>query len=189
MRDYFGSETLKVVVILLLGLFVIMYFNPPHTACTAELAQYQTSFGSLIGTFNSNRKLCTERPDPGGCFPFLESVSKIEQKVREVGSQCLQELKKDANTGKFFDLAMEMIVKLAWGSQPPQNYLYRNGWLESSHIVLFCKLKKHQEAIFGEDSWNSLVETSLETLPGAAEVGRNEAWGRSILSDPCKYSL
>jgi hypothetical protein len=116
-------------------------------------------------------------------------MTKWEEKIKGVGNQCEPQLAKHDMAKAVINKSMELLVVIAWGTKPPQNSFYKNGWLESSHLALFCKFKRHMNIVLGEEAWNDFVNSLLESLPGASELGRNEAWARTIMSDSCKYPI
>jgi hypothetical protein len=189
MGGIFGNDLFRVLLGLGVGLAVIIYFNPPHTPCTSQMGVYSEGIKPLIKPFNKNLNLCKQFSEPGGCLPFFETVGRMTTKLKELGNQCQAELEKDQRTEVWVTTAMEMFVRLAWGSKPPASYLQRGNWLEISQVAQFCQLKKYLIGIFGEGAWLEFVNLMLADLPGAAALGREGAWPRSLLSDSCKYSL
>jgi hypothetical protein len=189
MRQLWENQYLRVGIGLVLGLGVIMYFNPPHTPCRAEVEIFKQGIKPYLKPYKKNLSLCKDRPEPGGCVPVFETIGKLEGKVKEVGLSCRDELKKQSEVHAFVLQAMELFVKVAWGSQPPPSNLYRNGWLESSQVVLYCRLRQHLEGLYGEDEWLEFVNARLADLPGADGLNRDDAWNRSLMSDPCRYTF
>jgi hypothetical protein len=189
LRELFNNHWVKVGAGLIIGLVAIMYMNPPHTPCQSQIEFYKKSIGPLFKPYQEKFKFCKEHADPGGCVPFFDVVGRLEVKLREVGSQCQQDLTKDAQTKSFLTNTMEVFVRAAWGSKPPPSFQYRNGWLELSQVVQFCKLRKHLITIYGEDEWLGFINEMLGSLPEAQAIGRTEAWNRSLVSDPCKYTF
>jgi hypothetical protein len=189
MREILGNDYIKVLLGLVVGLGVIIYFNPPHTPCTSQMGVYSEGIKPLIKPFNKNLNLCKQFSDAGGCLPFFETVGKMSTKLKELGNQCQAELSRDERTRVWLTTAMEIFVRVAWGTKPPESYIKRNNWLEMSHLAQFCQLRKFQTTIYGESAWLEFVNYMLSDLPGAAALGREGAWQRSILSDGCKYAL
>lgn len=185
----FQNNTVRVTLGLIVGLAAIMYFNPPHTPCQSQREIYLEAIKPYQKPFVKNSNLCREHGDSGGCLGLFDTVNKLESKLSDVSLTCQKELIDDKQTRLWMTNAMELFVRLAWGTKPPASYLYRNGWLEMSHLDTYCKLKKHLEDIYGDNTWTSLVNYLLSDLPGAQELGRDESWNRSILSDPCKYGF
>jgi len=187
----FENNVIRVVLGLAVGLAVIIYFNPPVTVCTAQIGVYSEAVKSLIKPFSKTLANCKEHPEPGGCVAFFDVLNKIEVRFNEVGRQCQSELAKDAMTRSWISISMELYTLLAWGAKPPPSYLYRNGWLELTQVVEFCRLRHHLETIYGKEAWNGFVSGILPDLPGSAELAssQNEAWNRSLLSDPCNYPM
>ena len=183
------NELIKVVICLSLGLLAIVYFNPLHTPCQSQISLYNQSLKPLIKSFNRGSDLCHQHTDQGGCLPFLDATAKFEAKLRELGNQCQADLASDSTTQGFLKKSMELIVRGAWGSKPPASYLYRNGWMELTHVVLYCRLRNDFIKIFGDEASTSFTNAVMGDLPGAEGLERNDVWARSLLSEPCKYNF
>jgi len=186
------NNFIRVSLGLIIGLGIILYFNPPKTVCTEQIEVYTDAVKGLAKTASTALNVCKEHPEPGGCVGFFDTLGKLEIKINEVSRQCQAELISDSMTRNWISTGMELFTLLAWGSHPPNSYLYRNGWLEPTQVVEFCKLRRHLETIYGKDAWANFVSGILTDLPGAgdlAAIGQNEAWNRSLLSDPCQYPL
>jgi hypothetical protein len=184
------NSLIRVVLGLVVGLAVIMYFNPPSTPCSAQIEVYTEALKSLKDPFSLAITKCNENPEPGGCLKFFDLLEKIESHFKEVGTkECLTELINEKTTRTWVTLSMETFTQLAWGAKPPPSYQYRNGWLELTQIVEFCRLKKHLEDIYGNDEWDKFATAVMADLPGASDLSQTEVWNRSLLSDPCKHAL
>jgi hypothetical protein len=178
----------KVVIGLVIGLAIIIYFFPPSSPCSAQISVYNDAIKNLIKPFNKNMATCRQHPEPGGCVEFFDTLEKIESRFKEVNTQeCRNELSKDASTRSWITLSMDLFTLLAWGAKPPPSYLYRNGWLELTQVVEFCRLRKHLEDIYGSNEWAKFVASTTADLPEASGLDENDVWNRSLMSDPCKY--
>lgn len=180
------QEWVRVSLVLIIGLGVIIYFNPPHTPCRAQVEIYTESITPLAKEFTKKYNSCKEYSDTGGCLAIFELIKKLENRLSTLGPTCAKEVADESKTKGWLMTSIELFVRVAWGSKPPQSYLYRNNWLELSQIDTYCKLRRHVENIYGEGFWQGFVERMLKDLPGAAELGRTEAWNRSLVSEQCK---
>ena len=189
MNGLFENHAIKVAAGLIIGLIAIMYFSPPHTPCQSRHDFYLDSIKPYQKTFGKKLGFCKEHAEQGGCFPLFEVAAKLESKLHEMGSECRSDIADDKLTKQWLGSSLELFVRVAWGSKPPSSYLNKNGWLELSQIVQYCKLRTQWELIYGQPAWSEFIDFMLSDLPGAVELGRNESWNRSILSDPCQYSF
>jgi hypothetical protein len=189
MAEWFRNEYVRVMVLLIVGLIAIVYFNPLHTPCHSQVDQFDEEIKPLVKPFKKHLDLCKQRTDSGGCLPLFETLGKFEVKLRLLGYQCQAELGGDANASGILSQSMELMVRAAWGAKPPASYVYKNGWLDSHDVALFCKFKNYYERIKGKEAVDAFVNRLLGDLPGSDQVGRTETWNRSILSDSCQYSL
>jgi len=189
MEQLWANQYVKIALVLVIGLGAIMYMNPPHTVCKSQIDFYKESITPLFKPYKDKLQFCKDHTDAGGCVAFFDTVIRLEAKLKEVGPQCQPDLASDTQTKNFLILTMEVFVRAAWSSKPPASYIYRNGWLEISQVVLYCKLRRHLINIYGEDEWQGFFNDMLISLPEAEALGRNEAWNRSLVSDPCKYTF
>lgn len=187
MGGIFQNEKIKIAVGLLAGLALIMIINPPHTICDSKIEIYSELIKKQIKPYTKAMALCKEHTELGGCLQFFEIVGKLYNYMDDVGPQCKEKLGDDKLTAQWLKGAIEMIVRASWGSVPPASSSYKHGWLQVSQVALFCKLKKSLNESFGESEWTEMVNYLLNDLPKAKELGRNEAWARSVMSDPCQY--
>jgi hypothetical protein len=184
------NNLVRVILGLIVGLAVIMYFNPPSTPCSAQIAVYTEALNSLKDPFSKAITNCNNHPEPGGCLKFFDILDKIESRFREVSTrECLTELSSEKTTRTWVTLSMETFTQLAWGAKPPLSYQYRNGWLELTQVVEFCRLKKHLEDIYGNDEWDKFATAVMADLPGASDLAQTDVWNRSLLSDLCQHPL
>lgn len=183
----FQNDYVKLGVGLVLALAVIIYLNPPHTACSAQTGVYQEAIKAQLKLFNKTFKQCRDLSDPGSCLGFFEQVQKIFFRLDELGAQCQAELKSDTRTKDLLVSSMELLAKTAWGSTPPKSYNYRYGWLDRSQAAMFCRLREYLQTIYSEQDWLNFVNRMLTEFPKATEVGRTEAWNRSLISEPCRF--
>src|ERR1700722_8646331 len=152
--DILKNNNFQVGIGLVIALMAIIYFNLPHTPCQSQVEIYVDAVKSIGKSFDKAAKDCKEHTDPGGCMPFMEGLKRLEGKYTEIGHQCQEALKTNEMTRLWITNSMEILVKSAWGSQPPINYGAKNGWLELTQLVEFCRLKNHLESVYGKEYWD-----------------------------------
>lgn len=189
MGDLFKNEYFKVGFGLVIGLGIIIYNFPPVTVCDGQQAVYDKGVMAQVKAYNKDLKLCKKRTGPGGCIGFFEVTHKIEQQIKKLSSQCQANLINDKKTRELLTMSLEVFARVAWGSEPPAQKLDKNGWLELPQLVQYCRTKALYIEIFGEEAFNALADRVLADLPGNQQLGRNETWNRSLLSDRCQYNL
>jgi hypothetical protein len=181
------NHWIKVAAVLVGIIVLIMILKPMTSPCEGEIQQFNESTQNLAPAYKKLLNRCKEDPSIGGCIQFVEFVGGFNKKVKDVGPQCGPELKDVKSVQGILPQSIEVITKVAWGSQPPPNAAAKYGPFETGQVVQFCRLKTSYKNIFGEEALNSLVDRLLNDLPGADSLGRNETWARSILSDKCAY--
>lgn len=199
MNDWLQMLPRGVVVTLALGtaLAVIFLIKPPHTPCESQvevLKKSQTDFLFLDPSkaykkttgFEKSLELCKFGNSSGACLDFFAGVKRLHQELVSTASACEQNLIEVPEVKKALWTALELFVRLAWGSVAPKAASEREGWLDSSLLSTYCDLKKFSIENFGQDSWNAFIEEQMRNLPQAEIYSRNEVWQRTILSYPCK---
>jgi hypothetical protein len=82
----------------------------------------------------------------------------------------------------------ELLVRLAWGDRPPVTYHQKFGWLDTSDISLYCRLKKQIIESYEELAWQEFRERLFRDLPGSKDMPREQVWDMTIFSENCaKY--
>ncbi len=188
LRELWENNFIRVGLGLVIGLGFIIYMNPPYTPCDSQKEIFDKELNSYVEPYNKNLGLCKQLTGPGGCVGYFQMVEKIEKSIKDLGAQCRPKLATDEKAQKFLSNALEVYTRVAWGTKAPASYLQRNGWLELSQNVQFCRIKKLYADVYGAEALSEIVNRLLGDLPQAAQVGRTEVWNRSLLSDPCRYS-
>lgn len=182
-----NNPWLKIFLTLAIIVAALMYMNPPSNVCRGQIEIFQESTKNLSSNWKNALSRCQEDPSIGGCIEFFDFMGSFNKKLKEVPKECAPELKDEPSVRGILPQATEMMVRAAWGSQAPKSISEKNGFLDLSHIAHFCRVKNNFLSIYGEESWNGLVNRLLNELPQAAQIGRTESWNRSILSDRCAF--
>ena len=176
---------IKVALVLVVILGALYLLNPPASVCQSEIELFKDSNQNIGKTYRRSLARCQEDPTIGGCIEFFEFVNGFTKKIKYVGNQCTPELKEQNTVKVIIPSAAEMYVRAAWGSKPPGSAAEKRGFLDLSYTVQYCRIRSQFRSILGEDAWNGFVNRMLADLPGARDIGRDQTWARSILSDPC----
>ncbi len=174
-----------------------MQFNPPHTPCQSQKELFikkHTPFFILDSSqkfqkqtgFEKAKTLCRHSNSPGGCLELFSQIGELIKDLQGTTSECFKPVISSREFREPLWETSDLLVRIAWGDKPPQGIYERMGWLDNSHLALFCKSKDILTRGLGEERWNRFRETLLNELPGAKEIGRNEAWKLTILSVVCE---
>lgn len=189
------KHTLAMIVIAVGILFIILN-DPPVTVCGQQIKSYEASqVGYLVkdaskplsqtSRFDRLLGVCLQANSFGGCYEFFQSVRESLDKSRLTSMECMAALGESSVFEMFMKKSLDAMIKLAWGEKPPAAASLRQGWFEGPQVDLFCRLKNSFEISYGERPWANLREQYLLNLPGAKDLGREEAWGRSLFSVAC----
>lgn len=198
MDQFFASLPKMVVAIgaIVIGFFVIIVFNPPVTVCDAQMEIFRESqkkFLYPVVTENITKpslaktleKNCKQDNSPGGCFELLVGLKKFSVDLDNIPRHCADTAASEPQIQEWVWSGMRLITQLAWGDRAPASHVQKNGWLDSSDLVLFCGLRKNAIRIYGNDAYNQWREALLVSLPQADKLTRELAWQKSLLSTPC----
>lgn len=191
---------LIVALALVGGMLLIILSNPPHTPCDAQIEIFkQDQKRNLFTTqvkgipqsakMRAAEKLCRETNSAGGCFELFRSLRSFHQALQAMPEQCGEKLIEVSEVTAALLRNLSLMVRLAWGSRPPASYYDRNGWLEPPDLALFCALTQAQIRLQGEEFWRQFREKTMNELPGAGELSRDELWKRSLFSTDCRTYL
>jgi hypothetical protein len=193
-----------VAVALVLGLIFIILSSPPHTPCDSQLEIFHESqktrlFSQEIkGVKEAPRlitfeKTCKIANSPGGCYELMMALHRIMASAVDIPVECADKLMAVDEFKSALDRNLTLLVRLAWGSKPPDSAFERAGWLEPPDLTLFCQMADIKAKYDSSEKWEQLrtqiFGQVMKELPGAEALGQNEAWKRSILSVDCRTLL
>ena len=190
---------LFVILALSVGLVLIILFDPPHSKCDSQFDLFKSSQAQFLFTdpkakfqkrtgYDKAFESCKQGNSPGACHDLFQGMKAVVRQIEGASSDCHEDLVQRAPVQTALTEVLSLTVRLAWGETPPESAYTRLGWLDTSHMALFCELKRVYIAGKGETAWASLREELMKELPFAPNLPRNEVWARSILSYNCQAS-
>lgn len=181
---------------LALGLFLIFLLNPPHTKCDSQFEIFQKAETPFLykdpakkfveePEWQTSLAICKTKALPGACFPFFEGLRYLIKDIKTISYDCRADILSKTEVSKGIWESLGAIFSLAWGDKPPMSYLDKMGWLDLVHKNIFCDLQALTKENFSQGEWEAFREKTLSSLPGAATIGRNEVWNRSLFTLKC----
>ena len=181
---------------LTIGILFIVLSDPPKGVCDAQLELFrknQKDFlyldpkNEFIKTtgFVRDYERCKTSNTPGGCYEFFEKVRKFLTDLDGVPKECLGHVQSEGVIGQSIVQTFDLIVRIAWGSKPPERYNDKFKWLDNSDMALFCRLKTNYDKILGTQALTQKRESYFESLPGTKGLPRQKVWESMILSENC----
>lgn len=107
--------------------------------------------------------------------------------LENLPSDCGEEVAEFPSIKPAMKSSLEFLAQLAWGVGAPKSTFERLGWMDQSQLSIFCRMKAQYARRFGKENFDILREQTIQKLPGAAELGREEAWRRSLFSASCSF--
>lgn len=217
MEQFFKSLPKPVLaVIVILGAIVFLYVSdPPHTVCDTQAVVLKENLaGKLFPRVEKKVKLppalerakesCQLGNSSGSCYEYFSILRQIAVEITTASSTCTEELYRIKEAKSAIDDGLELMIRLAWGSAPPENDFVRLGWLTESDVGVYCRLRNVYIRANGEASWVSFRKKIYAKLPGetmivfsdpsitpppfkkAPEVfSEEEIWSKSLVSSRC----
>lgn len=191
------SQSALVFLGLMGGLIAILIINPLHTACNSqlnELIREHTPFFILDKSVKFQEKTeyqrsfesCQNTNSPGGCLNLFNEVKKLVGALQAVPSDCSSQICRQNAFNQPLWNTIDLIIRIGWGDQPPENVHERSKWLSYSHFLLFCQIKKLLISCHGEEKWKNEQEKILQSLPGADKMTRQNIWRLTLFSTNCQ---
>lgn len=198
MEEFFRSLPKHVLALLVIGggILFIIASDPPVTVCSHQIKVFEEAeTGNLVKDpkqkfrdvprFDKLVDICKQANNLGGCYELFNSIRKTLDRSRGISLECLPDWGGSSMVKNYFQKSLTSFVEMAWGPQPPKSELFRLNWLESPQLRLFCRLQDSYILTYGENAWAQKREQLLAALPGFKELGREKAWGRSLVSLNC----
>ncbi|XGC81602.1 hypothetical protein ACES2L_03800 [Bdellovibrio bacteriovorus] len=217
MENFINSLPKPVLAFLAIciGIGVFMLISPPHTVCDTQAATFkELQQGNIFATTVKKSKIppvivrakeaCQLGNSAGSCYEYFMVLKKVADDIGKSSSECtsqvfnINEVKAAMNDG------IELMVRLAWGTKPPEPGLERFGWMQEAEVAIFCRLRGVYLRANGEEGWAALrqrisaklpgEEVEISTDPAAVAVEPKKAkdllseqdiWNRSLFSVRC----
>lgn len=187
-----------VALLILAGGVAFLYIAmPPHSKCDSQVEVFksaQTGFLYIEAKkkkyqettgFEKSLNNCKAGASHGACRYLFDGLKRMLEDVRMVPSECRESI---AGVGELkaslFQVA-DLFPRLAWGEKAPSSAYDRLGWYDSFHMYIYCSIRRTATELYGKESWDELSSKLLMELPQANQLGRNDAWARSLMSVNC----
>jgi len=192
-----ASLPARVVAIgaIILGFLFFLINDPPKTVCDVQLEIFQkeqekflypSKSGARKPEIDKDFEVCRLGAGPGGCFELFRKLKKLAVDLENIPRQCAGAASGRGEIQKGVWGSLRLMVMLAWGEKPPLTYVQRHGWLDTSDVALFCKLKAQAVEFFGRDAWVRFREGATSALPGVEALPKDQVWQRSLISTTCE---
>ncbi len=190
------SQSTLVFLGLIGGILFIFITNPPHTICHSqlnELTSQHTPFFILDKTLKFQEKTdyqrsfesCQDSNSPGACLNLFNSVKDLVSTLEALPGDCSNLCGQKAFNEPLWE-TMEIMVRIGWGEQAPENIYERSKWLSYSDFSLFCRIKRLLTLCHGEEEWKTRQEEILSSLPGADNMERKNVWKLALFATSCQ---
>ncbi len=179
------KELIAITVIFFGFLIWITIINPPRNQCDLQLELFRKSQTSFA--FAEDSKFSTHKPEfekmlqrcqnangPGGCYELFQSLNKFDHDLKALPQQCQASAGDFSEVKKIYNQSIPLFIQLAWGADVPISNNIKQGWLDTSEIYLFCKLKDDFLNLYGPDAFKIKITQTLKDLPGSARFKNPE---------------
>lgn len=190
-------KTFVAIVGLVIGLLVITYLKPEHSPCDAQVELFQKSQSPFLypdpkKKYATTPKIesaianCRAANSAGGCLEYFAGLKALMNAYELAPKDCRSYIAGIPEAQGAVSGAIKLMVQLAWGEKMPQSPSERNGWLDSAHLYLFCRLQKAARLMVGDDKWNDFRSKTASSLPGTEGLAIQDFWKLTIFSTACE---
>lgn len=202
MNTFFSQipKPLLAALLLMGGIVLMILSNPPHHLCLTQLESFREEVGDYLfinkvkqqkikeelkSGFQKDMMYCQNSNSPGGCYEFFFNFKKMLQSLNTVSSECQPSVGalKEVKTSLWKTL--ELMIKIAWGHQPPKGIYDKYSWMDLSDMSLFCRVKDLIQRLYPKNSWEKFQGQVMKELPDSKSLPREKVWELTILSDNC----
>jgi hypothetical protein len=198
MENFFNSLPKPILAILVIAVAIIFFMlnDPPNTVCDVQAGNLKESLrGKLFPAIvNKNRippmigpaqEACQLGNSAGSCFEYFSILRKTANDIKNYSSDCRSELVSIPEVRKALRDGVTLMVKMSWGSRPPEPGMARLGWLSDSELGLFCMIKDIYVQSFGEEAWSEFRLSIFKELPGDVPHGKSPG-SSDLVSEPLR---
>jgi len=198
------------------GIIFFMITNPPHTVCDTQAQTFrEIQAGNIFPTEVKKNKIpptitrakeaCQLGNSAGSCYEYFMVLKKVADDIGKASSECTAELFNINEAKAALNDGIELMVRLAWGTKPPEPGLERFGWMQEAEIAVFCRLRSIYLRANGEEAWVALRQRIAAKLPGEEVplssdpnqvtveprkakdmLSEQDIWNRSLFSVRCE---
>lgn len=203
MQNFFKTLPPAVLAILVLAGAIVLFIvsNPMHTLCDtqAEVLQ-QAQTGALFpqptqvrdekGKHNETlpprivaaKQKCQVGNSAGACYEYFTILKQLAVDIGKVSTECFAQMFELPNVQRALTDGVEVMARIAWGSEPPALWWNRSGWLQESELAVYCRIKNIYIRTKGQEEWENLRRAIFAKLPGEAPVVKTDP--NEIVKEP-----
>jgi hypothetical protein len=193
---YSLPRALLVFILLVAGIAVVVFSNPPHTICDTQAETIRETLKGSVFLDPARPKikttgiryrhdLCWRLNDSGGCYEYFASLRSTIKDLKTVSPRCWTSIGEIKEIKTALHDAVELFIRVAWGAKPPSTFMERFGWLSAADVALYCDIQSVVSEFYGRDGFVAQRETLITSLPGVERMRREDIWSRSLMSVNC----
>lgn len=189
------NKNILVLLSLGLGIFFILYADPPVTVCKSIKSNFiKSQKGFLFVNKESSAfkkksfykklyKLCDDRKSPGSCYQLFYKSKSLLLDLNNEAIACLAQI---SELQSFLKNNIQLMTEIAWGPTTPSKQNLKLSWMQEPDFNLFCTLLQTYEKAFGAEKKSKLEKKIISKLPGYNGVNFAKAYQLSLFSIDCK---
>jgi hypothetical protein len=135
---------------------------------------------SLPPVIGRTKLICQHGNSAGACYEYFNILKKLANDVLLANSECVSELYEVSEVKQALNDGLEIMVRMAWGAHSPESPLEKNGWMQESELVTFCRIQRLTQNAIGTESYQEFKKKIIKKLPGTPPANS----GLASLADP-----
>lgn len=185
-----------VVVSVVVGLTL---YEPKATVCEIQMQvivkklrkhfTYRKEDGWTYNSkVNAKYKFCIQSNSMGGCHALIQRFNYYEKQVRTIPSSCKGH-ESISKMEKWMIRAIQLMARLAWGTELPADSTPIAGWLDTSTVALYCRMSREYGRLYGEDKLKALENHTISKLPGVDGLYKKDRRAKTLFATSCRQYL
>ena len=187
-----------VTAVIIIAIVFVLLQDPPHTICRTQIDRFKYWQQGVIYKLEGDKlskapamqtllKNCKKLSSPGACYGLFAKTRVFLRDFELVSVDCREDFAELTPVKNTLFSVYSLMIRLAWGDRPPD---VRQGnllnWFSSLEISLFCTIKKHISALYGEQQLMALEQKTFKKLPGAENLNEDQIREVSLVSRNCQ---
>lgn len=177
MDEFLQSLPKPVIVflVILLGVGTIYLLNPPKTECDIQMEQLKLDMGGVFlpkkvksivnpSRISAYENDCRQGNSAGACLDYFSELKKLVLSIEKNNRTCLKEALEISEVHRALQVAMDIMVRIAWDGKKPNTLEEGLNWFTESDRYLFCIMKNLYLKAQGEEAFEAFKTKTLDKL-------------------------
>ncbi len=188
----------SMLAFLVLGTAIVFIVaqDPPHTVCRAQIENFKSQQKGIVykdPKIKTRQKpliavmveSCKQHNSPGSCYGLFSRIKRLIHDFKVVAVQCKASFAGLSEVRKALFAVYGLMIRIAWGDEPPTAYQDKKKWLSDVDMSVFCLLKERILFFYGKEALINLEKQVFKKLPGVKSMKESRIRELALVSENC----